>query len=120
MFDLEKREFYIIIFLIFCLLLGLGVAAYKMHGPHLRLETLKFNVEEFGSAEPAFARKPININEAGPEELMRLEGIGRTLAERIIEYRSREGRFSRASDIKNVKGIGEKLFDAIKDDIAVE
>ena len=70
--------------------------------------------------EPAFARRPVNINEAATEELMRLKGIGRSLAGRIVEYRSGKGRFSHISDIKNVKGIGEKLFDTIKDDIVVE
>ena len=61
----------------------------------------------------------ININTADIYELMRLDGIGETYAQRIIDYRNANGPFTDISDIKNVSGIGEKRFEAIKDSITV-
>ncbi len=60
----------------------------------------------------------VNINTATKEELMTLKYIGEKYADRIIEYRS-EQEFSRPEDIMNVKGIGEKTYEANKDMITV-
>lgn len=62
----------------------------------------------------------ININRAGVEELKTLDGIGDALAQRIIDYRTEKGNFSSIEDIRNVTGIGEKKYDAIKDHITVK
>ncbi len=59
----------------------------------------------------------VNINTASKEELESLPGIGPTLAQRIIEYREENGPFSSAEDLLNVKGIGEKKLEKIKDQI---
>ncbi|SUW84237.1 ComEA family DNA-binding protein [Campylobacter hominis] len=61
----------------------------------------------------------ININTASKEELMTLKGIGETTAEAIIEYR-KENKFTKIEDIKNVKGIGDKKFESIKEDIEIK
>lgn len=61
----------------------------------------------------------ININTADIYELMQLDGIGETYAQRIIDYRNTNGPFTDIADIKNVTGIGDKRFDAIKDSITV-
>jgi len=61
----------------------------------------------------------ININTASRSELMDLPGIGSVLSERIVEYRARNGPFSKTEDIRNVSGIGEKRYDTIKDKITV-
>ena len=61
----------------------------------------------------------ININTADSAQLCTLDGIGEVIAERIIEYRNECGGFSSAEEIMNVKGIGEKKFEAIKDKICV-
>lgn len=52
----------------------------------------------------------ISINEADSNDLECLPGIGPTLAQRIIEYRHKHGSFKTLEGLKNVKGIGEKLF----------
>ena len=57
----------------------------------------------------------ININTATKEQLILLPGIGETLAQRIIDYRTANGPFQKIEDLMNVTGIGEKRFDAIKD-----
>ena len=61
----------------------------------------------------------ININTASREELETLPGIGEVLAQRIIDYRRTNGYFKSIEEIKEVSGIGEKKFEAIKDLITV-
>ena len=67
----------------------------------------------------SFLFAAVNINTASKEELMTLKGIGETTAEAIIEYR-KENKFTKREDIKNVKGIGDKKFESIKEDIEVK
>ncbi len=61
----------------------------------------------------------ININIADKFELMQLKGIGEVKAEAIIDYRETVGQFNSIEDIKNVKGIGENIYNSIKDYITV-
>ena len=61
----------------------------------------------------------ININTASKEELETLPGIGEVLSQRIIDYRRTNGYFKSIEEIKEVSGIGEKKFEAIKDLITV-
>lgn len=60
----------------------------------------------------------ININEASISELENLNGIGKSKAEAIVEYRKKE-KFKSIEDIMNVEGIGENLFAIIKEKITV-
>ena len=60
----------------------------------------------------------ININTASLEELSSIKGIGKTKAKKIIEYRNKN-RFESVEDIKNVSGIGDSLYEKIKDNIEV-
>ncbi|MCL5994577.1 MAG: ComEA family DNA-binding protein [Chloroflexi bacterium] len=62
----------------------------------------------------------ININTADETTLAQLPRIGPTLARRIITYRQQHGLFQSTGDIKNVPGIGNATFEAIKDLIVVE
>ena len=61
----------------------------------------------------------ININTASKEELMTLAGIGENKADNIIKYRQENGCFSAVEDLTNVSGIGESIFNKIKDSITV-
>ena len=61
----------------------------------------------------------ININTANEEELTTLNGIGTSKAKSIIEYRNNNGLFNSIEDIKNVSGLGDALFEKIKDSITV-
>ena len=60
----------------------------------------------------------ININEAGEEELKSLPGIGDVTARRIIEYRNKK-RFESIEEIMEVKGIGDRIYEKIKNNICV-
>ena len=57
----------------------------------------------------------ININTASQAELQTLPGIGDSTAQKIINYRGENGKFSSIEDIKNVKGIGQSKYETIKD-----
>jgi len=61
----------------------------------------------------------ININEAGPDELVRLPGIGPSRAQAIIAEREKR-RFRRVEDIIRVPGIGRKTFGRIRHSIRVQ
>ena len=61
----------------------------------------------------------ININTATSQELQTLRGIGPALAQRIVEYRQTSGGFSTVNDLTNVKGIGPKTLEKIRDSITV-
>lgn len=60
----------------------------------------------------------VNINTASKEELMSISGIGESKALAIIEYRN-NNKFNSIEDIKNVSGIGDSLYNTIKDSITV-
>lgn len=60
----------------------------------------------------------VNINTANKDELMSLPNIGDKRADSIIEYRKSQ-KFEKIEDIKNVTGIGEKYYEALKDLITV-
>ncbi|MBR4670523.1 MAG: helix-hairpin-helix domain-containing protein [Butyrivibrio sp.] len=59
----------------------------------------------------------ININTASKEELKTLPGVGDVTADKIIDYRQKNGEFKSIEDIKKVSGIKDKLFSKIKEKI---
>jgi len=61
----------------------------------------------------------VNINTATLEELKTLNGVGDSKAKSIIEFREQSGGFKSKEDIKNVNGIGEKMFERIKEQIEI-
>jgi competence protein ComEA len=64
-------------------------------------------------AVSAFA---LDINTASAEEFVKVKGIGAKKAERIISYRTEHGKFNSIDELKNVKGIGEKIVSIIKEE----
>ncbi len=60
-----------------------------------------------------------HLNTATKEDLMKLNGVGSAIADRILTYRETAG-FTKKEDIKKVKGIGDKLYEKIKKNIEVE
>ncbi len=63
--------------------------------------------------------KKIDINTATSAELQTLPRIGAAVAQRIIDYREEHGKFKKIEEIMKVKGIGEKIFEQIKERITV-
>ena len=67
------------------------------------------------SAQESPKSSKVNINKADVSELQNLPGVGVSLAEKIFNYRKENGNFKKIEDLKNVNGIGEKKFEALKE-----
>ena len=61
----------------------------------------------------------VDLNLATEQDLERLPGIGPVLARRIVQYRQTQGRFQAVQQLRQVKGIGKKTFERIRDLVAV-
>lgn len=71
------------------------------------------------SSTPALAPASVNLNTATAAQLDALPGVGKAMAERIIEYRQKNGGFKKIEDLMNVRGVGEKNFLKLKPYITV-
>lgn len=69
-------------------------------------------------AAPANAEVRVNLNSASADELIRLPGVGPALARAIIDYRTGTP-FQTTDDLRKVKGIGDKLFERLREHIMV-
>lgn len=58
--------------------------------------------------------KPIDLNLANVKELQELPGVGPVTAQRIIELRTKSGRFRRVEDLLAVRGISQRKLDAMR------
>lgn len=67
----------------------------------------------------AVAADAVNINTASAKQLQTLEGIGAAKARAIIKYREENGDFVNKSDLLLVNGIGQRLYETIKESITV-
>ncbi|MEK7714652.1 MAG: helix-hairpin-helix domain-containing protein [candidate division NC10 bacterium] len=74
--------------------------------------------EPVGTSTPV--GDPVNINTADVKELMKLEGVGRKVAEKIVEYREHRGRFQKPEEIRKVEGIGSGLWERNRARIVVK
>ena len=77
------------------------------------------NIPSLKEHEENTSNKLININTCSKEDLLTLNGVGSSKADKIIEYRNQFGYFKTIEDIKNVSGIGDSAFEKIKDYITV-
>jgi competence protein ComEA len=67
----------------------------------------------------AAAKATLNLNSATVDQLADLPGVGKATAQRILEYRQKNGGFKKIEELMNVKGIGEKSFLKLKPMITV-
>jgi competence protein ComEA len=70
-------------------------------------------------AAKATASSPVNINSASVAQLQTLPGIGASTAQRIVDYRQKNGAFKKIEELMNVKGIGERSFLKLKPVVTV-
>jgi len=125
LFGFTRNETTVLLFLIFSFIIGIGVWAYRYY-----LAPLPEALEAFRNREPVIQRKEfqktgirgkeedeglsIFINDASQSELERLPGIGPVIAERIVEYRSKHGKFHTLEALTEVNGIGQKTYEKLK------
>ena len=64
-------------------------------------------------------QEKVNINTADEKTLQTLDGIGEAKSKAIVEYRQKNGNFKTIEEIKNVSGIGDSIYEKIKDKITV-
>jgi competence protein ComEA len=57
------------------------------------------------------ASDKVNINTADVKALMTLQGVGRSLAEKIVQYRDAHGPFKKATDLRKVEGVGDSVWE---------
>ncbi|MBQ9498403.1 MAG: ComEA family DNA-binding protein [Selenomonadaceae bacterium] len=97
---------------------AINLAAPLTDGQHIHIPTKEIFLQAKNSSA-APSSDLVNINTDDAERLATLKGIGPALAQRIIEYREQNGGFKSIDEIKNVRGIGQKKFDAFKDKITI-
>ncbi|MBQ6021085.1 MAG: ComEA family DNA-binding protein [Clostridia bacterium] len=73
-----------------------------------------------GVTDAAKERLSVNINAASADELEKLPGIGEKKAAAIVAYREEHGAFAAVEEIVDVPGIGDGLFEKLREYITVE
>ena len=124
-----SQEIKALIFLLIVLFIGGGITLYKKSHPGFAPELISgkaekasmnlMQTETFKSKKPEI-KDPIRINSASIRELQSLPGIGPVLAKRIIELRNNKGRFNNLDELLEVKGIGSRKLEAIKDLLIID
>jgi competence ComEA-like helix-hairpin-helix protein len=119
-FDLTKQEKLILVFLILTFATGVGISAYKKSRPRLK-EVQLHQAANLEDADRFISEyNQVNINRFDIGRLTRLPGIGEVIAQRIVEYRKLHGPFKSKEELMQVKGIGARKFEQIKDSIVLE
>ncbi len=81
----------------------------------LALAPVSALAQQSKASSKAAATEKVNLNTATLEQLQTLPGVGPAVAKRILEHRTKIGKFNKIDEILNVKGIGEKRFQRMKD-----
>lgn len=98
----------------------INLAAPLSDAGHINIPTLSAITDH--NAEPATATGPrlLNLNRATASDFEDLPGVGPVLAERIIAQRDEQGPFKQIEDLRNVTGIGDKLYAQIAPLVTVD
>jgi len=98
-------------------LLTSGLVAVVPHlRQPLRVEAPEFIYENVAVILPVYVEQgPVDVNSGSVDDLVRLPGIGETLAARIIAYREAYGPFASLDDLQRVSGIGPATVDGFRD-----
>ena len=102
-----------------CVLIGLFWGRNSTHN-YIPINNISSPPPEETSVNEQSYNGKININTADIQQLTLLPGIGETIAERIVAYRSENGGFTTIEDLMKVSGIGEKKFEQMKPYVKVE
>ena len=120
MYSFTVQERALLLFIISSLVLGLGILHFRKSNVPTSQPQLDLNKDVEQIKEEIKRSKQVNINTAGIEELTRLPGVGKIIAERIVEYRKTHNSFISKEEIKKVKGIGDNKFERMEEFILLE
>jgi competence protein ComEA len=138
MLNLTRQERFVVCFLIAFFIIGGIIHLYNTKfssKPALsNVDSIKSNLvdrverndslyfpESEKTVQPEIEKsQEININTATKTQLMQIRGIGPVTAERIIEYRESEGIIKSIQELTNIKGIGIKTVEKIKNEVTIE
>jgi competence protein ComEA len=71
------------------------------------------------AASGAAPAGPVDLNAATVQQLDALPGVGPVMAQRILDWRTRNGRFTRVEQLRDVEGIGERRFAQLRELVTV-
>jgi competence ComEA-like helix-hairpin-helix protein len=71
------------------------------------------------AAGPGAPPGRVDLNLATPDQLDALPGVGPVTAQRILEWRTRNGRFARVEQLREIEGIGERRFGQLRELVRV-
>ena len=123
-----KIKLSVILPVITALFAGLTLGLFLGRNPAGSSVTVSVPARQVSAAVPAetqtepsaqAASLPVNINTADAAELAALPGIGKVLAQRILDYRRVHGDFSAVEQLTNVEGIGEGKLETILELITI-
>jgi competence ComEA-like helix-hairpin-helix protein len=103
MFAFTKQEAQVLLFVLAVSLAGSGAVFLSRTNSKVRAITV--NWQDIGKVE---------VNSANQESLMSVPGIGKKIAQRVIERRKEKEGFKELADLKNIKGISEAKYEKIK------
>ncbi len=83
-------------------------------------ELLDFSKDKFEKKKKLLPNEKIKVNSADLETLIKLPGIGRKTAQKIIEFRNLHGKFDSINDLLKIKGIGKKKLSKFKKFIIID
>lgn len=96
----------------------------KLYIPNINEKNVEYLTSENGENiienNSSSSETKVNINTGDIEELKKLPGVGDSLAQKIIDYRTQNGKFKSIEDLKNVSGIGDKKFESMKEFIVLK
>jgi competence ComEA-like helix-hairpin-helix protein len=109
MFNLTEEEKKVVLFLVVIALFGAGINYLaKRFSP----------VRAIACVNPSLGK--ININTADNLTLKLIPGVGEKLAQRILDYRKENGKFSEPEDLRNIKGFSNRTLEKARDLIFIE
>jgi len=114
-----KSERNVILFLSISFLIGFALLQFKVEEKqNLTFVGVDEEISEIINEQSDFSIK-VSINESDEDDLVALPGIGPSTAGKIIKYREEFGKFNSIDELMNVKGIGPKTFEKLKEFIDI-
>ena len=128
----SRGDFWAVLFLLSCMLIGSAMMIFQKHNrrlpPELLIETVKStaaaehkHITASGTTSNPFEQNlKLNLNTAPADSLELLPGIGPKYAALIADYRQTNGEFHSIQELTQIPGIGPKTVAKISQYLTVE